>query len=102
MPKWDENKLPIVAFAYSGVPKAALFRHALIADLRRSGSRFGRKLPDPHMTVFYDFRTVFYDFRVIAEEPIDAIHWVIRDFVLVHDIYGEARHELLGQWSLRD
>jgi hypothetical protein len=95
VPKWDENKLPIVAFAYSGVPKAALFRHALIADLRRSGSSFGRKFRDPHMTVFYDF-------RFVAEEPIDAIHWVIRDFVLVHDIYGEARHELLGQWSLRD
>jgi 2'-5' RNA ligase len=88
------GKPPLVAFADSGVPRVDLFRHAFIADLRRSGFSFTKKLPDPHMTLFYDH-------HVIAEEPIDPIRWVVRDFVLVHSIYGEGRHEVLGQWPLR-
>lgn len=89
------RKPPIVAFADSGVLSAERFRRALIADLRRSGFSFARRLPDPHMTLFYDH-------HIVAEEPIDPIRWVVRDFALVHSIYGEGRHELLGQWSLRD
>jgi len=89
-----KEKPPLVAFADSGMSRVDLFRHALIADLRRNGFSFPKKLPDPHMTLFYDR-------RVVAEEPIDPIRWVVRDFVLVHSIYGEGRHELLGQWPLR-
>ncbi len=89
-----QEKLPFVAFAGNGVPRAGLFRHALIADLRRGGFVFHRKLPEPHMTLFYDR-------RIVAEEPIDPIRWIVRDFVLVHSIYGEGRHVLLGQWPLR-
>jgi RNA 2',3'-cyclic 3'-phosphodiesterase len=89
-----KEKPPLVAFADSGVSRVDLFRYALIADLRRNGFSFSKKLPDPHMTLFYDH-------RVVAEEPIDPIRWVVRDFVLVHSIYGEGRHELLGRWPLR-
>ena len=88
-----QEKLPLVAFADNGAPKAALFRHALIANLRRSGFAFGKKLPDPHMTLFYDR-------CIVAEEPIDPLRWMVRDFVLVHSIRGEGRHVLLGQWPL--
>jgi 2'-5' RNA ligase len=88
-----KEKPPLVAFADGGVSKVDLFRHALIADLRRNGFSFPKKLPDPHMTLFYDH-------RIVAEESIDPIRWVVRDFVLVHSIYGEGRHELLGQWPL--
>jgi RNA 2',3'-cyclic 3'-phosphodiesterase len=89
-----KEKPPLVAFADSGVSKVDLFRYALIADLRRNGFSFTKKLPNPHMTLFYDH-------HVVAEEPIDPIRWVVRDFVLVHSIHGEGRHELLGQWPLR-
>jgi 2'-5' RNA ligase len=89
-----QEKPPLVAFADSGVPRVDLFRYGLIADLRRSGFSFPRKQPDPHMTLFYDH-------RMVAEEPIDPIRWAVRDFVLVHSIYGKGRHELLGQWPLR-
>jgi 2'-5' RNA ligase len=88
-----QEKLPLVAFAANGVPRADLFRHALVADLRRAGFSFRRKLPDPHMTLFYDRRTV-------AEEAIDPIRWTVRELVLVHSIYGQGRHVLLGQWPL--
>jgi len=87
-------KPPLVAFADSGMPRADLFRHALIADLRRGGFIFPMKLPDPHMTLFYDR-------RIVIEEPIDPIRWIVRDFVLIHSIYGEGRHVPLGQWPLR-
>ncbi|HVJ55714.1 MAG TPA: 2'-5' RNA ligase family protein [Aliidongia sp.] len=88
------EKLPLVAFADNGVPGAALFRHALVADLRRGGFMFPSRLPEPHMTLFYDR-------RVVAEESIDPIHWMVRDFVLVHSIQREGRHEILGRWPLR-
>jgi RNA 2',3'-cyclic 3'-phosphodiesterase len=88
-----QEKLPLVAFAGKGVPKADLFRHALIADLRRCEFIFRRKLPDLHMTLFYDR-------CIVAEEPIDPIRWMVRDFVLVHSIHGKGRHILLGQWPL--
>ena len=89
-----QERLPLVAFADNGVPRAGLFRHALIADLRRGGFMIHRKLPKLHMTLLYDRRTV-------AEEPIDPIRWIVRDFALVHSIHGEGRHVLLGQWPLR-
>ena len=88
-----KEKSPLVAFADSGVSRVDLFRYALIADLRRNGFSFPKKLPDPHMTLLYDR-------SVVSEEPIDPIRWVVRDFVLVHSIHGEGRHELLGQWPL--
>ena len=89
-----QDKLPLVAFADNRVPKAGLFRYALIADLRRRGFVFRKKLPNLHMTLLYDQ-------CVVAEEPIDPIRWTARDFVLVHSVYGEGRHVLLGQWPLR-
>jgi 2'-5' RNA ligase len=88
------EKPPFVAFAHDGVPRATLFRHALIKGLRRNGFNVARKLPKLHMTLFYDR-------CVVAEESIDPICWLVRDFVLIHSIYGEGRHELLGQWPLR-
>jgi 2'-5' RNA ligase len=87
------EKPPFVAFAANGAPRAALFRHALIKGLLRNGFVISRKLPDLHMTLLYDR-------RVVAEEPVDPIHWLVRDFVLVHSIFGEHRDELLGQWPL--
>lgn len=88
-----KEKQPLVAFADSGVSRADLFRHALIADLRRNGFSIPKKLPNPHMTLFYDH-------RIVAEEPIDPIRWAVRDFVLVHSIKGEGWHDQLGQWPL--
>jgi 2'-5' RNA ligase len=88
------EKQPLVAFASNGAPKAKLFRHALITDLKRCGFIFPRQLPDPHVTLFYDR-------HIVAEEPIEPIRWIVRDFVLVHSIYGQGRHRLLGHWPLR-
>jgi 2'-5' RNA ligase len=88
-----KEKQPLVAFADSGVSRADLFRYALVADLRRNGFSFPKKLPNPHMTLSYDR-------RIVAEEPIDPIRWEVRDFVLVHSVKGEGWHDQLGQWPL--
>jgi 2'-5' RNA ligase len=45
--------------------------------------------------------TLFYDRCSVAEDPIDPIRWMVRDFVLVHSIRGGGRHILPGQWPLR-
>lgn len=89
-----QERLPLVAFADNDVARAALFRHALIADLRRGGVIVRRKLSKLHMTLLYDR-------CIVAEEIIDPIRWIVRNFVLVHSIRGEGRHVLLGQWPLR-
>lgn len=90
----ERGKQPLVAFSSNGAPRAELFRHALITDLKRVGFIFPRKLPDPHMTLFYDR-------RVVVEELIGPIRWMVRDFVLVHSIFGQGRHRLLRRWPMR-
>ena len=89
-----QDKAPVVAFCSDGAPRMELFRHALTGDLRRAGFVIGRKLPEPHVTLFYDRCNV-------DKEEITPIRWIVRDFVLVHSIRGEGRHVVLGQWTLR-
>jgi 2'-5' RNA ligase len=88
-----QQMLPFVAFSENGVPGAEFLRYELMGELRRVGFTFPKKLPAPHMTFCYDRRS-------IAEQAIEPIRWMVRDFVLIHSIQGEGRHVLLGQWQL--
>jgi 2'-5' RNA ligase len=90
----EQARRPLVAFNADGSRQAALFRQALVKDLRRSGFAVRSGLPRLHMTLFYAG-------GVVADEPIDPIRWSVRDFALIHSIWGEGRHVLLGQWPLR-
>ena len=89
-----QQKLPFVAFSEGGVPGVEFLRYGLMGELRRVGFTFAKKLPEPHTTFCYDRRS-------IAEQAIEPIRWMVRDFVLLHSIQGEGRHVLLGQWQLR-
>lgn len=89
-----QQKLPFVAFSENGVPGAEFLRYGLMRELRRVGFPLPKKLPAPHMTFCYDRRP-------IAEQAIEPIRWMVRDFVLVHSVYREGRHVQLGQWQLR-
>ena len=92
-PNGQEN-MPFVAYGGTAHYRLELFRRALSADLRRAGFPIKKYLPDPHMTLFYE--------RIrVAEEPIEPIHWTVRDFTLIHSIHGQTRHVMLGQWPLR-
>jgi 2'-5' RNA ligase len=86
-------KLPLVAFDSARAPKMELFRRILFKDLLLRGLVRPRKLPDAHMTLFYDR-------GVVPEESIDPISWMVREFVLIRSLNGRARHEVLGCWPL--
>jgi 2'-5' RNA ligase len=45
---------------------------------------------------------MLYDGRLVAGQPVEPIRWVVREFVLVHSLLGQTRHEVLGRWALRD
>ncbi|RYZ75055.1 MAG: 2'-5' RNA ligase [Lysobacteraceae bacterium] len=45
--------------------------------------------------------TLLYDKRVLAPQPIEPIHWTVRDFSLVRSLLGQGRHEVIGTWPLR-
>lgn len=48
----------------------------------------------PHMTLLYDEKTV------PERELAEPLRWTVREFVLVHSLVGEGRHEYLGRWPL--
>ncbi len=89
----QKKKLPLAAFAADGLPKAELFRRTLMKDLRLAGFVFDKRPPNLHATLLYDE-------CIVPIEPIEPIHWTVRDFALVHSVSGEGRHILLGQWPL--
>jgi len=79
-------------------PPAAL--HALWASLGDALASAGLPLESgkplvPHVTVLRDAPLP------LPPAPIAAVHWPVRDFVLVHSVLGrQSAYHLLGQWPL--
>jgi 2'-5' RNA ligase len=36
----------------------------------------------------------------LAERAVEPFSWMVREFVLLHSIHGEGRHEVVGRWPL--
>jgi 2'-5' RNA ligase len=34
------------------------------------------------------------------ERAVEPFSWMVREFVLIHSVYGQGRHEVLGRWPL--
>jgi len=49
----------------------------------------------PHLTIGYD------EHRVAEFLLVEKIRWTVREFVLVHSLLGQNRHEELGKWQLQ-
>ena len=47
----------------------------------------------PHVTLLYDGRRV-------PEQAVEPIRWTVSEFVLVHSLLGQSRHEPLARWPL--
>jgi 2'-5' RNA ligase len=45
--------------------------------------------------------TLAYDERKLAEQAVEPIAWVAREFVLVNSLIGRGRHVTLARWPLR-
>ncbi|MBB3592851.1 2'-5' RNA ligase [Rhizobium sp. BK529] len=48
----------------------------------------------PHMTLLYDRKTI------LPEKLSRPVQWNIREFLLIHSIYGKSEHNVLGRWPL--
>ena len=72
------------------------FRSILTNALRAAGvpSRSGKHFT-PHITLLRDA-------RLVSEHPIDPVRWIVREFVLVHSLLGQGKHDPLARWPLRD
>ena len=71
-----------------------MFRERLGFALMRAGIAFrqsGRF--SPHVTLLYGGQPR-------PEEEIDAITWVVEDFVLIDSLVGETKHVEVGRWPL--
>jgi 2'-5' RNA ligase len=89
------QKQPIVLVGDDGVAGLMLFQRELVAALGKTG--IGRRKPrpyNPHITLLYDERR-------IPDQPVEAISWVVREFVLVCSLRGQGRHIPLARWALR-
>ncbi|PZM12260.1 2'-5' RNA ligase family protein [Rhizobium tubonense] len=72
---------------------------SLRAELRRGLRGVGlegeaKRQFEPHMTLLYDRKAIS---ETSLEKPIA---WTVREFVLVHSLIGQSKHDYLGRWSL--
>jgi 2'-5' RNA ligase len=89
------NKQPVVLVGEDGVAGLMQFQRELVAALDRTGiGRRKRRLYNPHVTLLYDDRR-------IPDQPVEAISWIVREFVLVCSLHGQGRHIPLARWPLR-
>jgi 2'-5' RNA ligase len=79
-------------------PLFTSFHHALGIEMKKAG--IGRSVTPrftPHLTLLYGD-------RMVTERSIEPIRWTVRDFVLVQSLRGrgQAKHNLLARWPLRE
>jgi RNA 2',3'-cyclic 3'-phosphodiesterase len=92
------GNLPFVLRGGEGLAQLLAFQNALAVAMRRTGSRIGKWAESnftPHVTMLYDSQSV-------AEQRVEPVRWMVREFVLVHSLLRQTRHEVLGRWTLRD
>jgi 2'-5' RNA ligase len=89
------RKRPLVLCGDDGVAGLLELQRALGVAMTKVGlGRFASSQYTPHMTLLYDERSV-------AKQAIETFVWPVREFVLVHSLVGQARHEVLARWPLR-
>ena len=54
--------------------------------------------PDPG---FVPHLSLIWSPDFLAERIVHPFDWTVREFVLVHSVYGQGHHEVLGRWPLR-
>jgi 2'-5' RNA ligase len=87
---WRRSKGPLVLVGDEGV--IGLERlHDALAEAR------GQK-PDPH---FVPHVSLIWSPDFLPERSIESFSWTVREFVLIHSVYGQSRYEMLGRWPLK-
>lgn len=84
---------PIVLTSDRGNADLRSFIQLLGRELTWRGVRF-KPQSTPHVTFFYGD-------QIIAEENVDTIKWVVRDFTLILSSRAPFQYTQLGRWSLQ-
>ena len=63
--------------------------------MRRLGfGEFARRTFTPHITMLYDRREV-------PAHAVEPVTWRAREFLLIHSVRGQGRHDVVGRWPLQ-
>jgi 2'-5' RNA ligase len=89
-----KGNLPLVLYGGDGVAALMAFRKVLAAAMMKVGLVRAQSRFSPHLTLLYGDRKV-------AEHPVAPVSWTVREFALVHSLYGQSRHIPLERWPLR-
>jgi len=89
------RKYPLVLCGGDGVSELVAFQKALGSAMGRTGftARGVNSSYTPHVTLLYDTQ------RVI-QQPVEAIAWHVREFVLIRSLLGKSHHIALARWPL--
>ncbi|MGH8251201.1 MAG: 2'-5' RNA ligase family protein [Steroidobacteraceae bacterium] len=101
-----DRVLTLSAHAREPRPLPCVMTAAFSASLHRFHTSLGLAMRDSGIVVqsrsFTPHITMFYDPLAIEERPIEAIYFMVREFVIIHTLIGTGRrYELLGRWLLR-
>ncbi len=90
------DRHPLVLRCRHGIAELMTLQRTLGAAMRSVGLGPGNRTGFmPHVTLLYDRQTV-------PESGIDEpITWMVREFVLVHSLYGLSEHVHCARWPLR-
>jgi 2'-5' RNA ligase len=92
---WGKNTMPLVLCGSEGVADLKAFQRSLGEAMAKAGlGKYVEKNFTPHVTLLYDDRRV-------DEHPVESIHWIVKEFALIHSLLGETKHTVLGRWSLQ-
>ena len=69
------------------------FQKRLVSELAKHGCPFDKGAFTPHLTLLYDD-------KIISQAPIDPVHWIAGEIVLVHSLLGKTLYYPLGSWPL--
>lgn len=65
-----------------------------LGDALAEGQGLRPRRFEPHISLIWGA-------GALAERAVPPLVWMVREFVLIHSIHGEGRHEVLGRWPLR-
>ena len=91
----DRRRRPMVLQGDDGVLALTDLHETLVGAM----AAFGLASPAPRR--YTPHLTLLYDDRDVAGVMVDPIVWTVREFVLVHSLIGQSRHEVLARLPLQ-
>ena len=83
---------PLVLRGDDGVVGLEMLNRSLGVSMRMAGLKASLNFT-PHLTLSYGE-------RLIKERLIQPISWTVREFALIHSLYGKTKYIPLGCWPL--